>query len=131
MKFWQIFKTWLRRACVYFTVIALLLIFSNLLMSKGGTTISTMQFLRILPVGLCMSAAGMLYQWEKMPRWAGILSHYLLTVLSVFLCLYLPVSSSQAASKLLMLVLLSVIYWVIIGLILLITSRIRKLMEED
>ena len=66
-----------------------------------------------------------------MPRWAGILSHYAVTVLAVLLFLFLPVSTSQASTKLLMFVLLSLIYWAIVGLYVLIVSRVRRLMEED
>ena len=66
-----------------------------------------------------------------MPRWAGILLHYAGTVLAVFLFLFLPVSTSQASTKLLMFVLLTLVYWAIFGLYLLISSRVRKLFEED
>ena len=57
---------------------------------------------------------------------------YYLCVLAVFLFLYLPVSvAAEAVTKLLMFVLLSIVFWIVFGLIMLIFTRIRRLMAED
>ncbi|MBQ7346603.1 MAG: hypothetical protein IJW55_01465 [Clostridia bacterium] len=131
MKTWQNIKNWLCGGCVYFTAIALILILVNL-MIDGSAGIAAARFLLIFPCGLCMSFGGMLWKVRALPRWIRILLLYIIDVLAVFLLLYLPTSASaQAATQLLMFVLFSVVYWIVFGLIMLISSRIRKLMEED
>lgn len=130
MKMWQAFKQWLTLSCVWFTVIALFFILLNLA-GDSQSGVNTLQYFRIFPTALCIALVSCLKKWDRMPRWAGILLHYAGTVLAVFLFLFLPVSTSQASTKLLMFVLLTLVYWAIFGLYLLISSRVRKLFEED
>ena len=134
MKTWQTVKKWLSNGCVYFTAIARLFILLKLITAgtdnAGG--IKTISFLLMFPCGLCLSAAGMLTHMRSIPRWARTLLHYFITVLAIFLFLWLPSSSAASGSTLmLMLVLFTVLYWIFFGLIKLIKSRVRKLMEED
>ena len=133
MNFWQTTKKWLTDGCVWFSVFALAFLFFNLMLSgtEDAQSISPSAFLRIFPCGLCFSLAGMLRHNEKLPLWSRVILHYIIDVLAVFLLLYLPTAIQQAATRLLMFVLISVIYWIIVGTVALVRSRVRKLMEED
>jgi hypothetical protein len=133
MKKWNILKSWLCGGCVYFTVLALVITLANLMLGGGQSFgIRATSFLLLFPAGLCMSVGGMLLRTQKLPRWSRYLLHYFITVLSIYLFLYLPSGvSAKPVNLMLMFVLLSVLYWVLFGLIMLIVSRVRKLMEEE
>lgn len=118
MKVWKTLKTWLAISCVCFTVITLLMLIDN------------HQVLRTLLCAPCIGLAFMLFNTKKIARWARILLHYVICVGSVFAILYLPISASVAITRLLMLVLFSLIYWVLFGVVALIASRIRVLREQ-
>ena len=131
MKIWKNLKKWIAVSCVCFTAITLFMILVALLGAQTEKVVNALQVLRTFPCALCLGAAWWIWWSEKPARWGKILSHYLIHVLAIFLFLYLPVSlSGQPAARLLMLVLLSVIYWVIFGVIALIRSRIRVLKDE-
>ena len=131
MKIWKNLKKWLAASCVCFTAITMFMILLPMIGSYAEQAINAKQVLRTFPCSLCLGAAWWIWWLEKPARWGKILLHYSIHVLSIFLFLYLPVSlSGQPAARFLMLVLLSVIYWVIFGIIALIRSRIRVLKDE-
>ena len=68
---------------------------------------------------------------DRVPNVVRVLLHYIIDTLAVFVFLYLPVSVDQAATRLLMLLLISLVYWLVVGTIALIKARVRKLMEEE
>lgn len=128
------FLKWLTQGCVYFTVLSLLIILVNLLMTEGAASkgISPVAFLLFFPCGLCMSAGGLLLHSNTIPRWGRYLLHYVISVLAIFLMLYLPVSTnSNPMNKLLMFILLSVVYWALFGIVMLIYTRVRRLLAEE
>ena len=134
MKLWQNIKKWLCGGCVYFTAISLAIILINFMVANEADfgRINTVSFLLIFPLGLCLSAAGLLLRAKQIARWVRYLSHYIITVLSAYIFLWLPSNTAASPSTpLLMLVLFTVLYWIFFGLILLIKARIRRLMEED
>ena len=135
MKSWIAIKKWLGGGCVYFTVTALLILFFNfaaLGTVKDAGNISMYSFLLMFPFGLCLSAAGMLLGAKGLSSWIRFLSHYLITVLAVFLFLILPSGASANSSfYLVMFALLSALYWILFGFVALIRNRVRRLMEED
>ena len=132
MNFWNNFKKWFSISCVCFTLITMFMLLAALLGSQNEKVINAAQVLRTFPCALCLGVAWILWGSAKIARWSKILLHYLVHVLAIFLFLYLPVSlSGQAASNLLMFVLLSAIYWIIFGIAALIRSRIRILTEKD
>lgn len=134
MKLVKFLKKWLADACVYFTMISFIMIFGMLLLNNGekAGNINAVSFLLFFPFGLCLSAAGMLFSSDKLPSWAKYLLHYVITILSLFVFLWLPANTSARASTgLIMLVLISVLYFIFLGLVVWIRSRVRKLMEED
>ena len=134
MNFFKFFKKWLADACVYFTAIALIMILGNLILNgfKDADNIHAGSFLLFFPFGLCLSAAGLLFSSKSLPSWAKYLLHFAITDLSLFLFLWLPSNSgAQASTGIIMLTLFSILYWIFLGLVVWIRSRVRKLMEED
>ena len=130
MSFWQTIKKWFIDGCVWFTCISVLLLFFSLVITDT-TAISCTRFLLLFVCGLCFSLAGMIKASRQTPYIARVLLHSIIDTLSVFLFLYLPTSINQAATRLLMFLLISLVYWLVIGTIALIRSRVRKLMEEE
>lgn len=134
MKPLQILKRWLNGGCVYFTVIALFMLLLNLATLENAAlkNISPVSFLRILPAALTVSAAGLLLKWQTIPRWARLLSHYALIILAFFVFLWRPLNPiASPSTTLIVIVILTAIYWLVFLLVHLIGARIRRLMEED
>lgn len=128
------FLKWLTQGCVYFTVLSLLIILVNLLLTDNATEkgISPAAFLLFFPCGLCMSAGQLLLRAKTLPRWSRYLLHYIISVLAIFLMFYLPTSShADTMTKLLMFTLLSVVYWALFGVVMLIYTRVQKLLTEE
>lgn len=118
--------------CVWYTVVSLMFLIINLAFSKNGaSSISAKSFFLIFPFGLSMSGAGMLYR-SKLPRWSRILSHYLISIVSFLVFMLLPAgSASSGVVILLMLVLLSVIYWILFALVHIFQIRWKRVLDED
>ena len=125
-------KQWLVGGCVWYAIISLVFLIIDLALSKNAThVISSTSFLLIFPFGLSMSCAGMIYK-GKLPRWSRILSHYLISIISFLLFMLLPAGSvSSGVYVLLMLVLLTVIYWILFAIVHIFQVRWKRVMEED
>ena len=125
-------KKWFVSGCVWYAVISLIFLIINLSFTKNGTSsISAKSFFLIFPFGLSMSFAGMVYR-GSLPRWARILSHYFLSIISFLVCMLLPAgSASSGVVVLLMLVLLSVIYWILFALVHIFQIRWKRVLDED
>ena len=133
MKTFSKIKQWLVGGCVWYAVISLIFLIIDIALSNTKTThvISSTSFLLIFPFGLSMSGAGMLYR-SKLPRWSRILSHYGISVVSFLLFMLLPAGSvSSGVYVLLMLVLLTVIYWILFALVHIFAKRWKRVIEED
>ena len=119
MKTFKKIKQWFTGGCVWYAIISLIFLIIDLVISQKDAThvISSTSFLLIFPFGLAMSGAGMLYK-SKLPRWSRILSHYVISIVSFLLFMLLPAGSlSSGVYVLLMLVLLTVIYWILFALV--------------
>jgi hypothetical protein len=133
MKTFSKIKQWLVGGCVWYAVISLIFLIIDIALSNTKAThvISSTSFLLIFPFGLSMSGAGMLYR-SKLPRWSRILSHYVISVVSFLLFMLLPAgSTSSGVYVLLMLVLLTVIYWILFALVHIFSARWKRVIEED
>jgi hypothetical protein len=133
MKTFSKIKQWLVGGCVWYAVISLIFLIIDIALSNTKAThvISSTSFLLIFPFGLSMSGAGMLYR-SKLPRWSRILSHYVISVVSFLLFMLLPAgSASSGVYVLLMLVLLTVIYWILFALVHIFAKRWKRVIEED
>ena len=133
MKTFSKIKQWFTGGCVWYAIISLLFLIIDLALSQKDAThvISSTSFLLIFPFGLAMSGAGMLYK-SKLPRWSRILSHYVISIVSFLLFMLLPAgSTSSGVYVLLMLVLLTVIYWILFALVHIFAARWKRVVEED
>jgi hypothetical protein len=133
MKTFSKIKQWLVGGCVWYAIISLIFLIIDIAISNTKAThvISSTSFLLIFPFGLSMSGAGMLYR-SKLPRWSRILSHYVISVVSFLLFMLLPAgSTSSGVYVLLMLVLLTVIYWILFALVHIFSARWKRVIEED
>ncbi|MBQ4274513.1 MAG: hypothetical protein IJB94_06050, partial [Clostridia bacterium] len=69
---------------------------------------------------------------SKLPRWSRILLHYVISIVSFLLFMLLPAgSTSSGVYVLLMLVLLTVIYWILFALVHIFAARWKRVVEED
>ena len=126
-------KKWFVGGCVWYAIVSLVFLIIDIALSNTKAThiISSTSFLLIFPFGLSMAGAGMLYR-SKLPRWSRILSHYLISVVSFLLFMLLPAgSASSGVYVLLMLVLLTVIYWILFALVHIFSKRWKRVVEED
>lgn len=133
MKLFAKIKQWFVGGCVWYAVISLTLLIIGLAISKANAThgISSTSFLLIFPFGLSMSGAGMLYR-GKLPRWSRILLHYLISIVSFLVFMILPAGRTfSSVFVLLMLVLLSIIYWILFALVHIFSMRWKRVLEED
>ena len=133
MKTFKKIKQWFTGGCVWYAIISLIFLIIDLIISQKDAThvISSTSFLLIFPFGLAMSGAGMLYK-SKLPRWSRILSHYIISIVSFLLFMLLPAGSlSSGVYVLLMLVLLTVVYWILFALVHIFSMRWKRVMEED
>lgn len=132
MKAFAKIKQWFTGGCVWYAVVSIIFLILDLALSKDAThVISSTSFLLIFPFGLSMSGAGMIYK-SKLPRWSRILLHYTISVVSFLLFMLLPAgSASTGVYVLLMLVLLTVIYWILFALVHIFATRWKRVVEED
>ena len=133
MKTFTKIKQWLVGGCVWYAIVSLIFLIIDIALSNTDAmhVISSTSFLLIFPFGLSMSGAGMLYR-SKLPRWSRILLHYIISVVSFLLFMLLPAGSvSSGVYVLLMLVLLTVIYWILVALVHIFSARWKRVVEED
>ena len=124
-------QKWLRGGCVYFTAIALFFTLIDFF-SDASKAIASDRFLLIFPAALTISAAGLILHNNSFPRWGRVLCHYLLTILGIFVFLYLPTKEKvQPSMALLMVMVFSIVYWILFLFLHIIGGRIRRLMELD
>ena len=133
MKTFAKIKQWLTGGCIWYAIISLVFLMIDLIISERNAThvVSATSFLMMFPFGLAMSGAGMLYK-SNLPRWSRILSHYLISIISFLLFMLLPAGSlSSGVYVLLMLVLLTVIYWILFAIVHIFQVRWKRVLEED
>ncbi|MBQ7335154.1 MAG: hypothetical protein IJW92_01600 [Clostridia bacterium] len=132
MKTWNLFKKWLIGGCVAYSLLSLFVLLLQIMISESTLMVDANSFLLMFPCGLGISAAIRLGKTEKLPRWVRYILQYVIILLSFVLFLWLPRSTAfSPVNLLLLLVLLSVIYWVLFLLIHLLLVRIKRLWEED
>ena len=132
MAAWKTIKKWLAHGCIYYTVVSIVLILFALLGNPENAWTIPTNFWQILPASLAFALAGNLLASSKIARWKRVLLHYIIYMAAIYGFFFLPSDAKpQPISILLMWVLITVVYWAIFGLVLLIRIGIRRLMEED
>ena len=114
----QALKKWLGGACVWFTAASLVMLLIGILFLPNMDYIATLSYLLFFPFGLCMSCAGMLLRAERIaPTWR-ILLHFVITLASFILFVFLPSGVTLTLPFIFFFLLLfSIIYWIIIGVL--------------
>ena len=126
-------KRWFVGGCVWYAIISLIPLLINAALPTLRE-VPTKSFLCLFPFSFSMSGAGMLYR-SKLPRWSRILGHYGISILSFLLFILLPAGTTGALPSgvyvLLMLVLLTVIYWILFAIVHIFAERWKRVLEED
>ena len=134
MKSLQRIFDWLRGGCVYFTLLALLMLFINLALAGGEAVnyVKVSSFLLFFPCGLGISLADCFRKSKVLPGWGRMLLHSATVTLSLLLFLWLPANSqARASTAFLLFAAFTILYWICYLLIHLIGNRIRRLLDED
>ncbi len=134
MKALKSVKEWLRDGCVYFAILALVMTALQFLVNgiEESANIRTLSFLLMLPCGMALAAGGKFLHSEKIAVPVRYLLHFVITVLSLFLFLFLPSTASiKGSTAIIMLAIISIFYWLVMGIVILIRHRLKKLMQED
>lgn len=129
MKTMQTIKKWLIDGCILYTVIAIGFLILGLL--TDNTWISIAQFLLILPCALTVSVGLQLFRNQKISKGTRYFSNYAFTVFGFFLFLIIPSGNGKTQmANFLMFILISILYWILFLLYLLVKSRIEKLKKS-
>ena len=132
--FFQLLGLWLRGGLLWYAVISLLWLAAGSATGVGDKHLVARSFLMLFPFGLCMSTAGMLFSTQKIPRWLRVLGHYVITIVAFILFILLPNQNDAAPFRgsfiLILIVLLTAIYWLLFLLVHIFKTKIKKLFEE-
>ena len=118
---------------IYYTAATFLLLFLFFVLNVDNSTgIQPVKLIAVLPFAIFFAAANDLYRSAKWARWLRVLCHYVLTVGGAFLFLYLPNKdpSQKASGALLLFVVFTVVYFLIMGTVLIVTSRIQRVKRD-
>ena len=129
-------KKILTEAAVYYTCLSLLLLAVNLCATAAAgdalnrAPIPALTFFLLFPFGICMSVGRLLLQ--RYTNGLGRLLHYLITLLSLWIFLWIPSKpQGRASTTLLLLAFVTLLYWVVVGISALIKHRFRRIMKDS
>ena len=120
-------------SCVYYTLFTFIILFLyfalNTDLSKGMHPVA---LIAILPFSFCFASANALYRHTSFRKAIRLSLHFLLSVGGAMLFLYLPNKSPEQDlnDALLILLVLALLYWLVMGTILIVTARIRRVERE-
>ncbi|MBQ8311430.1 MAG: hypothetical protein IJX80_10510 [Clostridia bacterium] len=130
MNSYNTIKVWMRGACFWYTLISLGMLIFGLMFSNNANNVTTVSFLLFFPCALCISAAGMLCRNEKIGKGLRALLHYLITVFAFVIFIWLPSGATATFPFILLLLLLiTAIYWLIRLALHILRSFIKRLRE--
>ena len=126
------FKKWLNHACVYFTVFMLIYIILAAIVNVGddalrldaGRTVLFFLFAFLL------SAANTVFKLETLSMSLRLLIHYVLTALGFYFC-FIMTLGMRAAQVFIGLVLFTVVYFIVFGVVALFRARYKKNTERS
>ena len=120
-------------ACVYYTAATFLILFLYFALNADlSSGMHPLALIAILPFAFLFSAANTLYRESKIKKVYRVLLHYLLTIGGAMLFLYLPnkADEQKPAAAFLLLLALSLIYFAIMGTILIVNARIARVKRD-
>lgn len=128
------YKTIALHACVYYTATTFLLSFIYWALNTDNITsgFNLVALVLVFPFSLLFATANTLYRHTKMKKGGRLLLHFLLTVGGAFLCLYLPNKAPDQGTfgAVVIFMTFSLVYWVIMGAVLGISARTRRVKRE-
>lgn len=120
--------------CVYYTAVTFLILFLYFALNADlSAGVHPVALITILPFAFLFSVANTLYRHTTWPLWARLLVHYFLTVVGAFVCLYLPNKDpgQHTGNSMLLFVIFTVIYFIIMGIILAVAARIKRVKRDE
>lgn len=133
MKFSAVVKRLLTGACVYYSVFSLVLLIINVIINGqvAGTALSVLNVLLLFPFSLSLSGAEFIRKSDKLSGGVRVLLHYLILAAAFLLFLWAPSGAQKTIqSALLLLFLVSVVYWIIFAICRLTVKRFHSFKEE-
>lgn len=124
----NLLKKWLIDGCLWYTAISACSLLINFFTNDmAGTSVNTRSFLLMIPCGLTISVGTQFLRSESLARWARYLLHYAFMLIAIILFLILPADSAATPmTNFLIIVLISVIYWIIFFLCVFLAKRLKK-----
>lgn len=120
----QLLKSWLNRASVWFTALALATLLFGLLFLPEQSQVSPRSFLLLFPFSLSASAAGLFWKRTSLPAVPKFLLHYIILLASSFLFIILPSGVPLSAPFLIVTaILFTVFWWISRGLVHLLANK--------
>jgi threonine/homoserine/homoserine lactone efflux protein len=131
MKLRNFIKRLFTNTCVYFTLVSIAMILLGLLdkSSASGIGFNTSALL-FIPFGILMALAQEVLCAKKLSRTARFLGHYVIT-LAAIIALFATKASFTATNLIILLAFLSILYWMIFGIVVLIRKRVKRIFSED
>lgn len=117
-----------RQTAYAYTVSAMLFLLLNLAIkgSLSNTYINARSFLLVFVFALFFALANVIYALPKLSHGLRLALHFVIVVGSLYLFLYLPSGAGTATSgKLLILFLVTLLYWLIMGVYLALARAVR------
>ena len=130
-------KEWIQkilvRTCVYFTVTTFVILIVNWIMAGLAEGMRPLALILILPFSLCFAVGNVLLRYGKLQKPLMIVLHYILSVGSAFMCLYLPTrdTNSTPSNAFVFFIALTLIYVIIMGTIGIFKSRAGRLKRDS
>lgn len=120
-------------ACIYYTASTFFLLILYMILSKDTSSgFSTLALVSLLPFSFLFSFANLNFKYSEMKITWRVLIHFLLTVGSIFVFLYLPnrEDDATAAQGFILALALIIIYWIVMSVILVFRAR-AELVKRD
>ncbi len=118
--------------CVWFTVLSVIFIVIRAIASGiDGAILEVSSFLLLLPCGLLLSSAGLIYRHSPLATWLRFLLHWLLTLTAFFCFLWLPSGDRSGVKNLLAIAFFTLAYVIVFVIVYFTRQRIKNIKEED
>ena len=130
----EFFKRIMLSACVYYTITTFLLIFLFWLITGNITrAMHPVALMMVFPFSVVFAFANRVFRSPRLARWQRVLTHWALTMLGMFLFLFLPnkAEGQRAGGAFILLLVLTLLYAVIVGLILFFEARVKHIAREE
>lgn len=123
----KLIKKVLNFSCIYFTVITALyiLILQIANVSEGAAAVEAIRVLLYFIASVLLSIANVLYSIKKIHPVLRVVIHYVICVFAFYTCFLLPVGM-RSSFMITGIAIFTVVYAVIMGLIALFKSRLKK-----